>query len=747
MPARMIGEVARGLQQSADPVVGAGAEAVGPVPAGQPRWPAGRRPTAVTARPGRSTAAPYVPPDDKPRRPDGPVVPYAELHVPLELQLPRRRLLAGGPGRGGGPARAARAGADRSRRVLRRGPVRRDRRGVRRCRRCSARSCRSDLTGPQNGVADPEGSHLLVLAEGQEGYHRLAGAITEAQLAGGEKGRPVYDLEDLAARGRDHWLILTGCRKGLVRQALRARSVTADGPAAAARELDRLIALFGKDRVVVELIDHRLPTDSTDNDVLADLAADAGLPMVATNNVHYAHPGAAQAGRRDGRGPGPAGPGRDGRLAAAGRDGVPAVGGRRWRPGSAGTTARSRGRCELADQLAFDLRAGETEAAEAGRAGRAHPDVLAAAPDPGGRRRSGTAPARSGRTRTSGSSASWPSSTRRDFPGYFLIVARHRRVRPTQGILCQGRGSAANSAVCYALGITAVDSILYDLPFERFLASTRDRGAGHRRRLRLRPPRGGDPVRLRQVRPPQRRPGRQRDHLPAEVRGPGHGQGARLLGRAAGRLVEAGRRAGAPEITSTDHDIPAPVVAMAEELLKFPRHLGIHSGGMVLTERPVGEVVPIEHARMENRTVLQWDKDDCAWMGLVKFDLLGLGHARRAAVRDRHWSARRLGESWELHTIPKEEPGVYDQLCRADSVGVFQVESRAQMATLPRLRPRQLLRPGHRDRADPARPDPGRRGASVHPPQDRGGAGHLPAPDAASRCWSGPWACRCSRSS
>jgi error-prone DNA polymerase len=123
---------------------------------------------------------------------------------------------------------------------------------------------------------------------------------------------------------------------------------------------------------------------------------------------------------------------------------------------------------------------------------------------------------------------------------------------------------------------------------------------------------------------------------------------------------------------------------------------------MVLTERPVGEVVPIEHARMENRTVLQWDKDDCAYMGLVKFDLLGLGMlaALQYCMDTVHDT---LGETWTLATIPKEEPGVYDQLCEADSVGVFQVESRAQMATLPRLRPRKfydlvievaLIRPG-----------------------------------------------------
>src|SRR6478735_1326635 len=140
------------------------------------------------------------------------------------------------------------------------------------------------LTGAQNGVADPEGSHLLVLARGVEGYHRLAGAITDAQLRGDEKGRPVYDLSELADRGRDHWLVLTGCRKGAVRQALTR------GPSYAAEELDRLTSLFGREHVVVELTDHGFPTDSHHNDLLAGLAADRGLPVVATNNVHYARP-------------------------------------------------------------------------------------------------------------------------------------------------------------------------------------------------------------------------------------------------------------------------------------------------------------------------------------------------------------------------------------------------------------------------------------------------------------------------
>jgi error-prone DNA polymerase len=155
-------------------------------------------------------------------------------------------------------------------------------------------------------------------------------------------------------------------------------------------------------------------------------------------------------------------------------------------------------------------------------------------------------------------------------------------------------------------------------------------------------------------------------------------------------------------IADADHQIPDPVVDLANQLLKAPRHLGIHSGGMVLTERPVGEVCPIERGRMDARTVLQWDKDSCAAMGLVKFDFLGLGIL--AAIQYTFdLVADRVGERWTLQTLPKEEAGVYDMLCRADSIGVFQVESRAQVGTLPRLQPRRfydlvveigLIRPG-----------------------------------------------------
>ncbi len=290
----------------------------------------------------------------------------------------------------------------------------------------------------------------------------------------------------------------------------------------------------------------------------------------------------------------------------------------------------------------------------------------------------------------------------KDFPGYFLIVHDIVAFARSQGILCQGRGSAANSAVCYLLNITAVDSIFYKLPFERFLSSLRDEEPdidvdfdsdrreeviqwvfekyGRRNAAQV--------ANVIQYRP--------KNAVRDMAKALGHSPGQQ---DAWSKQVE---RWGAELTTGDDNDIPAGVVELSMQLLKAPRHLGIHSGGMVLTDRPVGEVVPIEHARMENRTVIQWDKDDAAWMGLVKFDLLGLGMLAALQYCFDMIKAS-TGEEWELSTLPKEEAAVYDMLCRADSIGVFQVESRAQMGLLPRLQPRKfydlvvqiaLVRPG-----------------------------------------------------
>ncbi|MFJ4221610.1 error-prone DNA polymerase [Curtobacterium luteum] len=553
------------------------------------------------------------------------------------------------------------------------------------------------LTEPQNGVPDPEGTHLLLLADGQDGYHRLAGAVTSAHLAdGAEKGRPRYDLDDLADRAGGHWRVLTGCRKGAVRQALER-----GGESEAETALRVLLDRFGTGNVVVELLDQGDPTDSARNDVLATLAARHGLPVVATGNVHYATPdrfpvASALAAVRA-------------RRSLDEIDGwLPAADTAYLRSGAemARRFARWPGAVEhsvtLADELGFSLKTA--------RPGLPKIDV----PDghttmswlreltwEGARRfypgsDDGVDPAK--RTRIERELAVIED---KDFPGYFLIVRDMVQFARQRGILCQGRGSAANSAVCYLLEITAVDSIRYGLPFERFLSALRDEepdidvdfDSDRREEViqyvyekygRFNAAQVANVITYRPK-------GAVRDIAKAFGHSPGQQDAWSKQVERWGSVTE-----------SQDHDIPAPVVDMAQQVLGFPRHLGIHSGGMVLTDRPVGEVVPIEHARMDGRTVLQWDKDDCAYMGLVKFDMLGLGML--AALQYAFdLAAEHCGERWDMHTIPKEEPGVYDQLCRADTIGVFQVESRAQMGSLPRLLPREfydlviavaLVRPG-----------------------------------------------------
>jgi len=557
-----------------------------------------------------------------------------------------------------------------------------------------------ELPQPQKGEADPVGAHLLVLARGEEGYHRLASAITHAQLRGAEKGRPVYDLDELADHAGGHWAVLTGCRKGTVRQALfdATGRLSVDADRDAGRALDRLVDLFGRDAVQVELIDHGDPLDSAANDILASLAARRGLPVLASNNVHYASPerehlAAAVAAVRANR-------------SLDELDGwLPAHGGAFLRSGAemASRFARHPGAVErtveLADELAFPLR-------------RAKPALPKQKVPPGHtpmswlrhlvwdavpRRYPNLTPAQRARIERE-----LAVIEQKDFPGYFLIVHGIVQEARRRGILCQGRGSAANSAVCYLLDITAVDAIYYDLPFERFLSSLReeepdidvDFDSDRREEIiqwvyaEYGRERAAQVANVIQYRP--------KNAVRDMAKALGHSPGQQ---DAWSKQVE---RWGASLSSAPDHDIPDLVLEYAIELLKAPRHLGIHSGGMVLTDRPVGEVVPIEHARMENRTVIQWDKDDAAWMGLVKFDLLGLGMLAALQycfdlIRDA------TGEEWELATLPKEEAAVYDMLCRADSIGVFQVESRAQMGLLPRLQPRRyydlvieiaLIRPG-----------------------------------------------------
>ena len=291
-----------------------------------------------------------------------------------------------------------------------------------------------------------------------------------------------------------------------------------------------------------------------------------------------------------------------------------------------------------------------------------------------------------------------PLIERLDFARYFLtvhdIVAYARSLDPP--ILCQGRGSAANSAVCYCLGITAVDPATSDLLFERFISEERreppdiDVDFEHERREEV-------------IQHIYEKYGRNRAGIAATVIHYRPRSAIREVGKVMGlsedicgalastiwghmeaeledaRANDAGLDLSDPHLKRT--------VKLAEQLVGMPRHLSQHVGGFILTERPLTETVPIGNGAMEDRTFIEWDKDDIDELGILKIDVLALGMLtciRKCfdLVREHH------GEDWSLATIPQEAPEVYNMLCQGDSLGVFQVESRAQMNMLPRLKPR-----------------------------------------------------------
>jgi error-prone DNA polymerase len=285
-----------------------------------------------------------------------------------------------------------------------------------------------------------------------------------------------------------------------------------------------------------------------------------------------------------------------------------------------------------------------------------------------------------------------------DFARYFLtvheIVAFARGLDPP--ILCQGRGSAANSAVCYCLGITAVDPATSDLLFERFISEERkeppdiDVDFEHERREEV-------------IQHIYAKYGRERAGIAATVIHYRPRSAIREVGKVMGlsedvtaalastvwgsmdpelgdaRASDAGLDLSDPHLRRT--------MKLAEQLIGMPRHLSQHVGGFILTERPLTETVPVGNGAMDDRTFIEWDKDDIEELGILKIDVLALGML--TCIRKCFdLVAQHHGERWELATVPPEVPQVYDMLCRGDSLGVFQVESRAQMNMLPRLKPR-----------------------------------------------------------
>ncbi|AWB83448.1 error-prone DNA polymerase [Corynebacterium liangguodongii] len=508
---------------------------------------------------------------------------------------------------------------------------------------------------------------LPVLAKGPEGYRRLSRLIAQARMATREKGAVAYPpLELIAHELAGTCIVLAGWRW--------------------VKELDRLVELFG-DNVVREYEVSMMPEDA---DHHAALDRYPHVPAIVT-----AVPGAST---RDGA-----------RLAAAKRalarrDSLGSAHphlhpmGANWLRSAAqiekmlpGARGKIDTALEIGTQCAFALNLVAPQLpCYPTPEGHDEMSWLRSITRAGAEIRYATRPAEIRDKAMAQIDYELGVIEELNFPGYFLIVHDIVDFCRRENILCQGRGSAANSAVCFALGITNAEPISAGLLFERFLSPDRD---------------GPPDIDI------DIESGRREEAIQYVYETYGRDNAAQVANvityRTKGAIRDAARALGYAQgaADSWSKGISRPpegVEKLASQLKGQPRHLGIHSGGMVICDRPIADVVPVEWARMENRSVVQWDKDDCASAGLVKFDLLGLGmlealHHMIDLVRD---TTGREVNLWELDVT---DPQVYDMLCRADAVGVFQVESRAQLSTLPRLKPRcffdlvvevALIRPG-----------------------------------------------------
>ncbi len=554
----------------------------------------------------------------------------------------------------------------------------------------------------------PDGSQLPVVCTNQAAYQTLSRHLTDLHLEGAGKAR------DLTNSGL---VALTGDRDGpLVRHLLR------DHKAAALAAAEGLVATFGKQNVYVEINRHHLQDDGRLNRYLVDLAEHLRLPLLASNAPLHAkradrlladaftclrhHVTLDQAGDL---------------LFPNGERCLKSPA--EMREIFADLPIAIENTHRLSDRIGFTLQ----------NLGYEFPDF----PDEYGRPLSKPRQSKllhdlayAGARNFYGAELPPKVGKQLDteielidklgFPGYFLIVHDLVRYAKGEGMLCQGRGSAANSIVCFSLGITKVDPIGYKLVFERFLneksASWPDididfpsgelrekviqyvfkkygaRGAAMTANVITYRPRSafremskvlGFPVSL-------------ADRFSKESSGFRHfsedgekpKREAEFESRMAGLLPPSHPR------------LPA-LSKLYNAVLGLPRHLGQHSGGIIICDNRLDAVVPIQPATMPNRTIVQWDKNDCEELGIVKIDLLGLGIL--AAMQDSISICQTRGKNFDLTRIPADDPEVYKLLHRADTIGTFQVESRAQMATLPILKPENfydiaievaIIRPG-----------------------------------------------------
>src|SRR5882672_4223370 len=575
--------------------------------------------------------------------------------------------------------------------------------GAARLARAATKAGVKPIVGSEITLAD--GSRLPLLVEDREGYQNLCRLITRMKL-GAPKGSAALALDDLEPYAAG-LVCLTGGARGPL--ALRLAAGDVDG---ARRALARLVAMFGRSSCFVEIQRHFLRDQEAILQGLVALARAVPVPLVAANQPLFARPEGRpladvftcirektdldRAGRRL-LANGERSLKRSAEMTELFRD----------LPDAVASTG------ELALRLAFTLKDLGYRFPEfplpPGQTPLGHLRELT---ERGVRARYGAGPLAARARRQVAHELDLIG--RLDLAGYFLIVwdiVEHCR---THDILVQGRGSAANSAVCYALGITAVDPVGMDLLFERFLSEARDEWPD----IDLDLPSGDRREAV--IQHVYRRYGRLGAGMTANVISYRGRSAAREVGQALGlprdmrdRLARLVATWGYqdPEELLTKHlpeagcDPTAPRIrrfaALWTRIQDLPRHLGQHSGGMVIAAGRLDDVVPLEPATMPGRVVVQWDKDDCAGLGIVKVDLLGLG--MMSVLQDSLTLVRETGGSVDLAQLPPDDPAVYRSRQEADTIGVFQVESRAQMATLPRVRPERfydlvvqvaIIRPG-----------------------------------------------------
>jgi error-prone DNA polymerase len=525
---------------------------------------------------------------------------------------------------------------------------------------------------------DRAGRALPLLVESQKGYRNLCHLIT-AMKAGVAKGQGLLDLRSLEGR-----------TEGLV--ALPGLETLGDPP-----DTDRLatlLAAFGRDHVFLDVERHRRREQEAANQALFDLADSLGLRAVATNGVRHAQSrGRAlcdvmtcirvkQKLKTAGR-----------LLADNGERHLKAP--RAMAALFADHPALLRNNEALAERLEFTLKdLGYRFPEYPVPAGETQFSVLKEAAEDGARQRYRPYYEKA-RLQVE---RELKLIDKLELSGYFLIVWDIVNFCRREGILVQGRGSAANSAVCYSLGITAVDPVGMDLLFERFLSEERgewpdidlDLPSGDRRERAIQHvyerygARGAAMtanVITYRDRSASREIGKVLDMPETEIE-----RLSRFMRRFEyqdpGDTLE--RRLGRAGFDAEDSRIQL-FSRLFQEIQDLPRHLGQHSGGMVIAQGELDGVVPLEPASMPGRVIVQWDKDDCADLGIVKVDLLGLG--MMSALQDSIHLLAEQGVEVDLAHLPPDDPKVYAMLQKADTVGLFQVESRAQMATLPRMKP------------------------------------------------------------